>query len=111
MVLFQHRPELVFTQISELFALIAMDLGPKVDRRGAGGDKRRAAELLVGRRVGELSAGGATLGEVGRAAMDESEPIDDLRGSAAYRRHLVRTLTERAVSAAIAARIDAPDIR
>ncbi len=62
---------------------------------------RRAAELLVGRSVGELGAGGAILGEVGRAAMDESEPIDDLRGSAAYRRHLVRTLTERAVRGAI----------
>jgi len=62
---------------------------------------RQAAELLVGKTVAELGAGGMTLGEVGRAAMEESEPIDDLRGSAAFRRHLVRTLTERAVVAAV----------
>ncbi len=61
----------------------------------------RAAELLIGERADKLDAGGTTLVEVGRAAMDECEPIDDLRGSAAFRRHLVRTLTERAVVGAI----------
>jgi carbon-monoxide dehydrogenase medium subunit len=62
---------------------------------------RRATELLVGKAAGELETGGENLGAVARAAMEESEPIDDLRGSVEFRRNLVGTLTERAVAAAL----------
>jgi carbon-monoxide dehydrogenase medium subunit len=60
-----------------------------------------AVKLLVGKSLGELEAGGEHLAAVGRAAMEESEPIDDLRGSAEFRRQLVGTLTERAVAVAL----------
>jgi carbon-monoxide dehydrogenase medium subunit len=43
----------------------------------------------------------ATLAQAGRIAGDESEPLDDARGSAAYKRDLVRVLTPRAIERAL----------
>jgi CO/xanthine dehydrogenase FAD-binding subunit len=42
----------------------------------------------------------ATLAEFGRLAASEARPIDDLRGSAAYRRHVVEALARRALGRA-----------
>jgi carbon-monoxide dehydrogenase medium subunit len=56
-----------------------------------------AEALLVGQRLtGEL------LAEAGHVAAQEARPIDDLRASAEYRRHLVNVLTQRALSQALA---------
>jgi carbon-monoxide dehydrogenase medium subunit len=41
------------------------------------------------------------LGEVGEMAAQEAEPIDDLRASAGYRRHLVDVLAQRALRGAV----------
>ena len=56
---------------------------------------RKAEGILKGRRLDSL-----LLEEMGRMACDESMPIDDIRGSADYRRKLVAALTKRAVSQA-----------
>jgi aerobic carbon-monoxide dehydrogenase medium subunit len=52
-----------------------------------------AESILVGERLTE-----AVAREAGRAAADaDAQPADDLRASDAYRRHLIATLTQRAV--------------
>jgi carbon-monoxide dehydrogenase medium subunit len=57
---------------------------------------RRAEGLLRGRHVDD-----ATIREAARAAADESDPAEDLRGPVAYKRDLVRVLTARAIRRAL----------
>ena len=57
---------------------------------------RRAETLLKGRRPDE-----AAIREAARTAADESDPAEDLRGSVAYKRDLVRVLTARALRRAL----------
>jgi CO/xanthine dehydrogenase FAD-binding subunit len=58
---------------------------------------RGAAELVEGRAASELAANEVLLETVGRVAAADAEPIDDLRGSGAYRRALVAVLARRAL--------------
>jgi aerobic carbon-monoxide dehydrogenase medium subunit len=57
---------------------------------------RRAETLLCGRRVDEPA-----IREAAQVAADESDPAEDLRGSVAYKRDLVRVLTGRALRRAL----------
>ena len=57
---------------------------------------RKAEEILKGQRFSQRLAE-----EAGQSASDESNPIDDLRGSADYRRNLVAVLTKRALAQAV----------
>ncbi|HEU6444340.1 MAG TPA: FAD binding domain-containing protein [Gaiellaceae bacterium] len=68
-------------------------VGPTVLR--AAGAERFAAEILDGDRTA------AALAEFGRLAASEAQPIDDLRGSAAYRRRVVEVLARRALARAL----------
>jgi len=43
----------------------------------------------------------ATIQQAAELAASESEPMDDIRGSAEYKRDLVRVLTARALTAAL----------
>jgi carbon-monoxide dehydrogenase medium subunit len=56
----------------------------------------RAEAALRGRRVDD-----AAIREAARAAADESDPAEDLRGSVEYKRDLVRVLTGRAIRRAL----------
>jgi carbon-monoxide dehydrogenase medium subunit len=62
-----------------------------------------AESLLQGRAVGTGGLDGETLAEVGRLASGAIEPIDDIRGAAAYKRLVAGVQAERAVAQAIAA--------
>ncbi|MEJ5198466.1 MAG: xanthine dehydrogenase family protein subunit M, partial [Anaerolineae bacterium] len=58
-----------------------------------------AARALIGRPVTEAEAAFAEAGEIARAA---ARPIDDMRGTAAQRKHLSVVLTRRALRNALA---------
>jgi carbon-monoxide dehydrogenase medium subunit len=64
---------------------------------------RQAEAALIGRLTDQRIAAAAAL------AAEEARPIDDVRGSAAYRKQLVRALTARAVNRLIAQRRAATD--
>ncbi len=55
---------------------------------------REAEAYLRGRRLTD-----ETIAEAARRAVHSARPIDDVRGSAAYRRHMVEVLTRRALQA------------
>ncbi len=55
----------------------------------------KAAEALIGRKLDE-----AAIEKAARMAIEASSPIDDMRGTAEYRRHIVGVLTRRALSIA-----------
>jgi len=57
---------------------------------------RKAEEILRGRKLDQ-----SLLEKSGHAASDEAKPIDDIRGSADYRKQLVAVLTKRAITQAI----------
>ncbi len=57
----------------------------------------KAAESLVGKKLDE-----AALEAAGRLASEASSPIDDMRGTAEYRRHVTAVLTRRALKIAAA---------
>ncbi len=56
-----------------------------------------AAEYIIGLPLSELTLGSEKIKEAGKMAALDALPIDDIRGSANYRRQLVDTLTKRAI--------------
>jgi len=60
-----------------------------------------AMKELVGNDINELKKGSTQLNKVGDLAASEVKPIDDIRGSADYRKNIVKTITQRAVLKAI----------
>ena len=57
---------------------------------------KKAEEILRGRKPDQ-----EFLEKSGQAAVEEASPIDDIRGSADYRRELLAVLTKRAITQAI----------
>jgi carbon-monoxide dehydrogenase medium subunit len=61
----------------------------------------KANDVLLGKKLSELMENSALLGIVGKAAAEDSIPIDDIRGGAQYRRDILKVLTQRAVLKAV----------
>ncbi len=57
----------------------------------------KASKVLTGAKVTEFLEGSSILKEVGEAAAADSLPLDDIRGTADFRRDIVNVLTQRAV--------------
>jgi CO/xanthine dehydrogenase FAD-binding subunit len=57
----------------------------------------KASEILKGAKVSELLERPSVLKEVGEAAAGDSLPLDDIRGTADFRRNIVNVLTQRAI--------------
>lgn len=60
-----------------------------------------ATQIIKGRTVSELLQDKVLQDEVGNAAVNDSIPIDDIRGGAQYRRDVLKVLTVRAIIRAI----------
>jgi carbon-monoxide dehydrogenase medium subunit len=56
-----------------------------------------ASDLLIGKKIKELTENSSLLKSVGEAVVKDARPMDDLRGSAEFRRHIVNVLTQRAI--------------
>jgi CO/xanthine dehydrogenase FAD-binding subunit len=52
---------------------------------------------LIGNKIKELTEKFSLLKSVGEAVLKDARPIDDLRGSAEFRRKILIVLTQRAV--------------
>jgi carbon-monoxide dehydrogenase medium subunit len=60
----------------------------------------RTNELLIGKKISELNKDTNVLKKGGELASEDSVPIDDLRGSAEYRRSIIKVLVARAIKKA-----------
>lgn len=58
---------------------------------------QKGSEILNGEKIKELIKDSALLKSIGETVVKDSLPVDDLRGSAEFRRQLVNILTQRAV--------------
>jgi carbon-monoxide dehydrogenase medium subunit len=61
----------------------------------------RAAELVRGRPTSAIADEPSLLEQIGKAAADDAAPIDDIRGTAEFRRDIIATLAQRALTAAL----------
>ncbi len=61
----------------------------------------RGYATVKGQRVAELLPGSILVEQVGEAVAADAHPIDDLRGTAEFRREITKTLTQRALSTAL----------
>jgi carbon-monoxide dehydrogenase medium subunit len=84
-------------------AFVRVEEGLIVEARlGIGGAADRPARIAAAEALLTGSDGGAEARrEAGNAAAAAIEPLEDIQASAAYRRHLVRAMVERAVAEAL----------
>ena len=57
----------------------------------------QAIDILKGKKIKDLTENSSLLISAGEAAVKDALPLDDIRGSAGYRRHLINILTQRAL--------------
>lgn len=62
---------------------------------------KSSTKLLLGKNISELYEKSPVIEEIGKAASNDSIPIDDIRGSAQYRREILKVISRRAVMKAV----------
>lgn len=61
----------------------------------------RTNEILIGKKISDFTDDSETLKHAGNLASEDSIPIDDIRGTAVFRRNIIKVLTKRAVVNAV----------
>lgn len=62
---------------------------------------KSSTEILIGKNISELSEKSHAMTQIGEAAAKDSIPIDDIRGTAQYRRDILKVISQRAVLKAV----------
>jgi carbon-monoxide dehydrogenase medium subunit len=57
----------------------------------------KASKALIGKNIEDLKQDASCLQEAGKGAVADSMPIDDIRGTAEYRRSVINIITQRAI--------------
>ncbi|MFC2093510.1 FAD binding domain-containing protein [Bacteroidota bacterium] len=57
----------------------------------------RTNEMLIGKNIFDFTADSEILNQAGSLASEDSIPIDDIRGTAVFRRNIIKVLTRRAI--------------
>lgn len=61
----------------------------------------RTNEMLIGKKISDFTEDSETLEQAGNLASEDSTPLDDIRGTAVFRRNIIKVLTRRAVVKAV----------
>jgi aerobic carbon-monoxide dehydrogenase medium subunit len=61
----------------------------------------KSSSIIIGQTLSEFNENSTLLEKAGQAAVDDSIPIDDIRGGAQYRRDVLKVLSQRAILKAI----------
>lgn len=61
----------------------------------------RTNEMLIGKKILDFTEDSETLEQAGNLASEDSIPIDDIRGTAVFRRNIIKVLTRRAIINAV----------
>ena len=96
--------EAVSISVASASAFVKVEDGKCVDSRIVIGAvapiptiSEKAIKILNGAKITELLEGSSVLKEIGRAAASDSLPLDDIRGTANFRRDIVNVIAQRAV--------------
>ena len=57
----------------------------------------RTNDLLIGKKISDFTEDSETLEQAGNLASEDSTPLDDIRGTAVFRRNIIKVLTRRAI--------------
>ncbi len=62
---------------------------------------QKASDILINKTLSQLTEASSVIKQAGEIAAEDAEPIDDIRGSAAFRREIIKSLIQQGVIEAV----------